>query len=311
MVLILKNNIIVLDNYNMNKGICPLCGNAGNKNGFPYHTVWKNIKYEFIKCAFCRTTYIWPIPSDSEFKSIYAFENYQEVFYKENNPGIHNKSICKLLEYCGNRRALLDFGCGNGDFLLAAKNFGFKCYGVEIEDKVVESAKIASKCPVLSVDAFKKSDVKFEIIHLGDVLEHLPNPYETMKELSGFLVPGGIFIIEGPLQNNASLVYYFSAFSKFIKRSFNFDNLDTNPPTHLILTNKDAQRKFFKNRLGFRELYMQIYETGWPYIAKGKVHFALGYFVRLMVGILAVALSFINIGKEGVIGNRFIGIYKI
>jgi hypothetical protein len=56
---------------------------------------------------------------------------------------------------------------------------------------------------------------------------------------------------------------------------------------------------------------MQVYETGWPYINKGQVHFTVGYFIRLMVGIIAITLSLIRIKKEGKIGNRFIGIYRV
>lgn len=44
---------------------------------------------------------------------------------------------------------------------------------------------------------------RFDAIHLGDVLEHLPHPASLLRELEPL---GGVFFIEGPLENNPSLV---------------------------------------------------------------------------------------------------------
>ena len=54
----------------------------------------------------------------------------------------------------------------------------------------------------------KASGRRYDIIYMGDVLEHLPAPAATLRDLDGLLAPGGLFFVEGPLEDNVSLVYY-------------------------------------------------------------------------------------------------------
>ena len=45
------------------------------------------------------------------------------------------------------------------------------------------------------------SDVKFDLITLIDVIEHLPDPVEQIKELSGMLKPNGKIFLRLPVIN--------------------------------------------------------------------------------------------------------------
>lgn len=93
---------------------------------------------------------------------------------------------------------ILDFGCGDGDFLEACQLFGFKCTGIEFSEARYERRGI-DFYPSLQ-DAIKSTEntVEFDAIVMFEVLEHLPNPRKTLTDLVKNLKKGGVFVIETP-----------------------------------------------------------------------------------------------------------------
>jgi SAM-dependent methyltransferase len=88
---------------------------------------------------------------------------------------------------------LLDFGCGFGHFLEACKHFGFDVAGV---DRSVGRRSEASLKIIPSLDELKGA--KFHAITLFEVLEHLDHPAQMIAELSRYLIPGGVLVLETP-----------------------------------------------------------------------------------------------------------------
>lgn len=104
----------------------------------------------------------------------------------------------------------LDYVCGVGHFLQALKAEGFKPYGVEFDAPAANDAAATVGCSVLTVAYFDRDcgGQAFDVIHLGDVLEHLPDPAATLAGLLKRLKPGGYLFVEGPLETNPSPVYW-------------------------------------------------------------------------------------------------------
>lgn len=89
---------------------------------------------------------------------------------------------------------LLDFGCGWGGFLKAAKSFGFDAVGVDRSTARIEGAGV----PVFpSLQAIEQRE-KFHAITLFEVLEHLDEPAAVLNELADHIVPGGVLVLETP-----------------------------------------------------------------------------------------------------------------
>jgi hypothetical protein len=61
----------------------------------------------------------------------------------------------------------------------------FVPFGVEFDKDAACIASQRAGCDVISVGDFKSLPAKrlFDAIHLGDVLENLPDPAKTLKEL--------------------------------------------------------------------------------------------------------------------------------
>jgi len=290
------------------RAFCPLCSCGKAKSAFPYETIWAEKKYAYKKCSSCGTTYISPLPSGEELEKIYSFESYHNVFYHEPAAEKYKKSVKTLMQYAGERKTLLDFGCGAGFFLDEAQKSGFICSGTELDCQTREKARAFCKADIFSFEEMRESDQKFDIIHMGDVLEHLGDPHKTTEALKAFLEPGGIFFFEGPLQNNPSVVYYFVLALKNIKRFFKIDKPAKIPPTHLILTNKNAMTNFFSKRLGLKIKYFRVYETGWPYLSRRPKKPTPGWYLKAIAGGLAVLLSLLEPGNNKKLGNRFMAI---
>jgi len=94
----------------------------------------------------------------------------------------------------------LDIGCGVGWSLVEAEKKGFNAYGVEPMEVASEYANNTLKVNVINslfrADLFK--DKQFGFIMMDQVLEHVPNPTETIVDAFRLLKPGGLFFLSVP-----------------------------------------------------------------------------------------------------------------
>ena len=291
--------------------VCPLCEGRGGGTVFPYGTVWKGRRFDYLRCEGCGSSFIHPLPSEDDFGEMYSHSQYHQEFYQEvceEGALTELKAALPLLKPAG---TLLDFGCGNGSFLIAARNAGFRAEGVELDEQARARAADASGCIVSSLPAVQASGRRYDVIHLGDVLEHLPDPAAMMRQLETLLTADGLFFVEGPLEDNPSLIFYaarlFGAFKRRTGRNL-FADL---PPFHLLRTTARAQRRFFESRLGYEVRGFHVSESGWPYWNDGDrlLHpGSAGRFVRMLIGAAGVGLSK-ALGRTPLrIGNRFFAV---
>lgn len=287
--------------------VCPLCGGRPDGIAFPYRTVWQGHDYSYVRCSDCGCTYLDPVPGRADLAEMYSRENYHDLHYAEiRADGRYRDSARLLRRWCGDRNSLLDFGCGNGSFLIAARREGFDGTGVEYERTAIESAARRSGAPVLTFSEVRASGRRFEIIHLGDVLEHLPSPQDAMLELRQVLAPRGIFFIEGPLESNPSLVHFVARTVKDAKRKLGIDTPGHVAPTHLMLVDRSAQERFLTRALGLRCVHFAVFETGWPYRLEQQTPRRPVAFAKAVIGSVAIAVSWVVRGW----GNRFAAILE-
>ena len=126
------------------------------------------------------------------------------------------------------RTRLLDYGCGNGSFLGQMKNLGWDATGFELDQ---QAAKVASESFGVKVYSGKLSEIAnaeepFDVITLGHVIEHLPDPIGTLKECSRLLKPGGRLVIVTPNFDSLGRKYFAESWRP----------LET--PRHLCLLNQ-------------------------------------------------------------------------
>jgi len=119
---------------------------------------------------------------------------------------IIEKRINKISRYINLvDKTILDFGCGDGKYSNYLHNLGNKVWGIEIEKKRLNKAKLfknkkldfkiyeGGKIP------FKKNS--FDIVILNEVLEHVKDENMTLIEIKRVLKKDGIIILYVPNRN--------------------------------------------------------------------------------------------------------------
>ncbi len=104
-------------------------------------------------------------------------------------------------------KKVLDAGCGTGWFSKGAVDRGAQVTSMDLGEKLL--SKVAEKCEservVGSILQMPFPDNTFDIIISSEVIEHVPSPFEGVKEMYRVLKPGGILILTTPNQ-----LWYFS-----------------------------------------------------------------------------------------------------
>lgn len=137
---------------------------------------------------------------------------------------------------------LLDVGCGNGGFLVLARQAGWSVEGLDFDATAVATAR-SRDLPVTlgGIDALSAHHERYDVITLSHVIEHVHDPVSFMRQLFDLMKPGGQLWIETP--NLAS--WGSNYFGK------NWRGLE--PPRHLVLFNRSSLIRLLAST-GFRSI---------------------------------------------------------
>ena len=165
--------------------------------------------FKVVKCNNCGLIYTNPRPKQKVISDYYPDEYWDTNENREDN---FEKKLKKIVhkvingiyyqfkipsEYSGK---VLDIGCGDGKGLYKLKNEGWETYGVEISELAIEYARKMRHLNIFNgfVEDAMFEDEFFDVIILSQVLEHLPNPLSTLKEINRILKNDGLLIISIP-----------------------------------------------------------------------------------------------------------------
>lgn len=125
----------------------------------------------------------------------------------------------------------LDFGCGNGGFLkeLKKRNIASHLVGVEL-DKEARNYLLSENIEVYKNLENIDEIIKFDVITMFHVIEHLENPQKVVCEIRNRLAEDGLLIIETPNSEDALISKYHS--KNFMDFTF--------WSAHLFLYNSDS-----------------------------------------------------------------------
>lgn len=102
--------------------------------------------------------------------------------------------------------AILDYGCGDGEFLVRMREFGHSVTGVDFDPVCVRKG-LERGISVCTPDEIASDDwvERFDFISLAHVIEHVADPRELLGELFRWLKPGGTLFLETPNANAIGL----------------------------------------------------------------------------------------------------------
>ncbi len=126
-----------------------------------------------------------------------------DSFYKDPSH-LQHKKMKLVLEHVKTGEALIDVGCGTGEFIIRlAERFG-TLVGTDVSPNAIEFAKmrirgrnhISLHCGEL--ESLHLPGEKFDVCLCLDVFEHVPNLSSLVREIYRVLRPGGELLITVP-----------------------------------------------------------------------------------------------------------------
>ena len=102
----------------------------------------------------------------------------------------------------GQSLSVLDFGCGDGNFLRTASLLGFEAVGIDFSEsrqtrnRSLGAVQLYSN--LLELEEQRSAGEWFDVITLFQVLEHLAEPLTVLKSLAEWIQPGGLLVLEVP-----------------------------------------------------------------------------------------------------------------
>ena len=142
----------------------------------------------------------------------------------------------------------MDFGTGLGGILDLFKPISKSVSGIELQKEIRDHLKSLGYQMYGSILEIP-NNIKFDIISLFHVFEHLSTPLEVLKQLRRKLNEKGKIIIEVPHANDALLsLYDIDEFKKFTFWS-----------EHLILHTRGSLDTYLK-KAGFKNIIIKSYQ---------------------------------------------------
>lgn len=175
---------------------------------------------------------------------------------------------------------LLEIGAGTGDSIIFAKNNGYaiKVWGIELckienshQDNNEIEQFIISNIENLEIP-FEKSS--FDVIILGDVLEHLVDPYKLIVRLQEFIKSDGVIIASIP-----NIRGWNTMKTIFFNGDFKYEDTGILDKTHLrFFTKKNMLELFTKNGYSVEKIVPKDYFNLTRYKKQFRIFKLIGIF---------------------------------
>lgn len=154
------------------------------------------------------------------------------------------------------RGRFIDFGCGDGMLLKDVSELGWDAVGVEFDDEVAASVAARTGLHVMGRQASVETPA--DVLHLGDVLEHLTEIDREMPSILRLIKPGGVLLAQGPLEAHSSLFTWVLRAARRLRKT-----TSTMPPYHVMLATAAGQRRLF-DRYRLAAIHFGVHEVSWP-----------------------------------------------
>jgi len=192
---------------------CPICPSPPN----PKLVFKKSEGINILLCPQCGVIYASPRFDEPSLLGIYEKEAFSDMslyndwsydaWQQSKTRGWFgsNLKVQLVKRYLQDGQAVLDVSCGTGEFIAVARRNQLEAEGIDNSKMLTDVAKNILNVPVHQVDVkdFRPSR-RFHGIIIWDVLEHLYDPVQMLKDCATLLEPKGFLFAQVPNRHGIS-----------------------------------------------------------------------------------------------------------
>lgn len=150
--------------------------------------------YRVRRCAGCGVAQVWPLPDPAAAQDLYFKEywgaernKYQGALSRRLTDIFLSSRVRAVRRLAPAGAAVLDYGCGNGDFVRAMRAAGYDCRGYD--------PNASSDYEYVNKGHEGRT---YDLITLWHVFEHFSDPAGELARLKALLRPGGRLFLAVP-----------------------------------------------------------------------------------------------------------------
>jgi methionine biosynthesis protein MetW len=194
------------------------------------------------------------IPLNREVASMQPYRceySIESARYAPQHAGLDKYSRNRILiEWVGTGKRVLEVGCSTGYMSQLMKQRDCAVTGIEVDANAAQdAANYCEQVHVLDLNSpewiTRCSKSRFEVVLLGDVLEHLVDPARVLTQMREVLAPNGSLVISLPN------IVHWETRVKVLSGRFNYQSCGTLDHTHLRFFTLKTARELIESA-GFR-----------------------------------------------------------
>lgn len=209
--------------------------------------------------------HIDPMPTSKDLEDFYKnkyFQKEKEQYFEKKQEDLEWLETVFFDKYSSfeeflpkENRSLIDIGSGAGYFLKYGKNRNWNVSGIEPSTMACKFCKKNLGIEVIN-DFFNKESInkldKYDVVHLHNVLEHVPNPLEIINLSKSLISKNGLICITVPND--------FNKIQNIVTNDMNIPKWWISPNHHLNYFSVESLSKIIEKK-GFEIL---VCETNFP-----------------------------------------------
>jgi len=158
--------------------------------------------FDLFRCADCGLVQQHPRVKSTSLAGLYGEDYY---VFDEPSPdrwarAVQQYVIHILPHETGSPKRLLDVGCALGHLAVLARERGWRVVGLDISPRAVSRAVADFGLDVRAgrLSQYRSTLPPFDLVFLGDVIEHVPDPRRLLSDVHALLAPDGLVCIDTP-----------------------------------------------------------------------------------------------------------------
>jgi SAM-dependent methyltransferase len=217
---------------------CLACGGRDLAR-LPLRYDYRDATFPLAQCRACGMRFLSVQPAGESLVSMYAPEYFEQDFrcgrseshsFDTDAFAAEHRGLVDAFERLRPPGRLLEVGSAAGGLLQHARERGWTVRGIELSQAAVERARgLGLDVTQGDLESARLPDAAFDLVYLGDVLEHVPDCRAVLAEVARVLAPDGFLVLRGPITTNSlarrlGLALYAAAGRTIVLRE---------PPYHL------------------------------------------------------------------------------